>query len=131
MIHPWGPTYLISNTPRTRPAPRSKKQKKKKKRKREGEEDGGGKWAEASGGGEEGEEPLLEVSQSLSLDRTHTYPHKAGNQSVNRCSTPERGQAKPGSGRITSSGMIVTGYDTKFLSELKVHDAIIVQHPTT
>jgi hypothetical protein len=40
-------------------------------------------------------------------------------------------QAKPGSGRITSSGMIVTGYDTKFLSELKVHDAIIVQHPTT
>lgn len=40
-------------------------------------------------------------------------------------------QAKPGSGRITSSGTIVTGYDTKFLSELKVHDAIIVQHPTT
>lgn len=40
-------------------------------------------------------------------------------------------QAKPASGRITTSGAIVTGYDTKFLSELKVHDAIIVQHPTT
>lgn len=44
---------------------------------------------------------------------------------------PPEPQAKPASGRITSSGPIVTGYDTKFLSELKVHDAIIVQHPTT
>lgn len=44
---------------------------------------------------------------------------------------PIGAQAKPGSGRITTSGPIVTGYDTRFLSELKVYDAIIVQHPTT
>lgn len=40
-------------------------------------------------------------------------------------------EVKMGTGRITSSGLIVTGYDTKFLSELKVNDALIITHPTT
>mmetsp|Transcript_7116 Transcript_7116/g.9968 ORF Transcript_7116/g.9968 Transcript_7116/m.9968 type:complete len:213 (+) Transcript_7116:137-775(+) len=35
-----------------------------------------------------------------------------------------------GTGRITSSGTAVAGYSTKFLSELKVGDALMVFHPT-
>ncbi|CAM9683736.1 unnamed protein product [Chrysoparadoxa australica] len=36
-----------------------------------------------------------------------------------------------GTGRITTSGTAVTGYNTNFLSELSVGDAIIIQHPTS
>lgn len=40
-------------------------------------------------------------------------------------------QAKAGSGRITSSGQVVTGYETEFLQELRVNDALIITHPST
>lgn len=40
-------------------------------------------------------------------------------------------QAKQGTGRITSSGQIVTGYETEFLQELRVNDALIITHPST
>jgi len=40
-------------------------------------------------------------------------------------------QAKQGTGRITSSGQIVTGYETEFLRELRVNDALIITHPST
>lgn len=40
-------------------------------------------------------------------------------------------KVETGTGRITSSGTIVTGHGTSFLNQLKVHDAIMITHPTT
>ena len=36
-----------------------------------------------------------------------------------------------GAGRISSSGTTIHGHETKFMNELSVGDAIIIQHPTT
>ena len=36
-----------------------------------------------------------------------------------------------GVGRITSSGNIIFGHDTKFMDQLTIGDAIIVTHPST
>lgn len=36
-----------------------------------------------------------------------------------------------GRGRILSSGTVISGSDTKFMSEITSGDIIIIQHPTT
>ncbi|KAG5186509.1 hypothetical protein JKP88DRAFT_195709 [Tribonema minus] len=36
-----------------------------------------------------------------------------------------------GTGRISSSGTVVTGHGTRFMSELRAGDALIVTHPTS
>lgn len=36
-----------------------------------------------------------------------------------------------GTGRLTSSGTTIHGYETKFMDEIAVGDAIIIKHPTT
>lgn len=56
---------------------------------------------------------------------------EAGKDPETELDIEEELEIKTGTGRITSSGLIVTGYDTRFLAELKVNDALIITHPTT
>ncbi|CAM9380009.1 unnamed protein product [Heterosigma akashiwo] len=43
----------------------------------------------------------------------------------------EEVQIESGAGRLTSSGIVVTGYETEFMNQLTAGDAIMVTHPTT
>mmetsp|Transcript_31093 Transcript_31093/g.41125 ORF Transcript_31093/g.41125 Transcript_31093/m.41125 type:complete len:220 (-) Transcript_31093:614-1273(-) len=77
------------------------KKKKKKKRKKSSEDD---KEKDVSG---------------------ETHPSK---ETVKE---EENLQLLVGTGRITSSGLVVHGYDTEFMNELSNGDAIMITHPTS
>eukprot|EP00624_Nannochloropsis_granulata_P001734 evm.model.NODE_1851_length_5616_cov_17.185007.2 len=111
--HP--PSYLppphapnLSNPPH-RITPNSKKKKKSHQKKRARDKD------------DDGDHPTSSSSRS----------RKEGVEGEEGGKEAQFLQAKQGTGRITSSGQIVTGYETEFLQELRVNDALIITHPST
>jgi len=94
------------------PAPHSKKKKSHKKKRARDEDD-------------DGDHP----SSSSTRPRKEGAEGEEGGEEGGE--EPPLLQAKQGTGRITSSGQIVTGYETEFLRELRVNDALIITHPST
>lgn len=43
----------------------------------------------------------------------------------------EEVEVRAGTGRVSSSGTVITGHETAFMDELRSGDALIVAHPTT
>merc|ERR1739848_769782 len=54
-----------------------------------------------------------------------------GDDTEQKIEEDETAPVIPGSGRLLASGTTIHGFDTKFLEEVAVGDALLVQHPGT